>query len=65
MKDEELKFEEIETSHTLGGSVIHSLIRQGTDWIPITDTPVYMCDRGEGGRGEYGLRSVISTVIHT
>ena len=28
MKDEELKIEEIEASHTLGGAVIHTQIRQ-------------------------------------
>ena len=31
----------------------------------ITDASVYMRERGEGGRGECGLRSVISDVIHT
>jgi hypothetical protein len=34
MNDEELKLQEIETSHTLGGSV--------TLWVEITDTPVYI-----------------------
>ena len=28
MKDEELKLEELEVSHTLGGAVIHTYIRQ-------------------------------------
>ena len=83
MKDEESKVEEIEVSHTLGGSgevsrgegreegsysvVIHTEIHQSrghrhniTGWVVITDTPVYMCDRGVGGRGGYGLRRLIS-----
>ena len=57
MKDEILKFEEIETCHTLGGSgrfytvVIHTLpsIHQSrvrghtmSGWVVITDDPVYM-----------------------
>ena len=70
MKDEELKLEEIETSHTLGGAVIHTQIRQSLGrkqtmpvWVPITDTPpVYMRERGGG---KYGLRITISVVIHT
>ena len=57
MKDEELKFEEIEDSHTLGGvgrcfdTVIHTQIRQSRglgQTIPvsvvITDTHVYMSE---------------------
>jgi hypothetical protein len=31
----------------------------------ITDTPVYIRDRGGGGRGGCGLRNVISVVTHT
>ncbi len=78
MKDEELKIEEIEVSHTLGGVgrsytvVIHTQIRQSHGlgqtipvWVTKTDAPEYMCYRGKGGRGECGLRRVISTVIHT
>ena len=55
MKDEELKFEEIEASLTLGGAgrcytaVIHTQIRQSHGlgqtipfWVVITDPPVYM-----------------------
>ncbi len=45
MKDEELHLEEIEPSHTLGGSVIHVQIRQShglrqtmSVWVVITDT---------------------------
>ena len=34
-------------------------------WVAITDAPVYMRERGEGGQGEYGLKSAISAVIHT
>ena len=30
--------------------------------VTITDGPVYMCDRGGGGRGGYGLRITISVV---
>jgi hypothetical protein len=30
-----------------------------------TDTPVYMCDRGGGRRGNCVLRNSISSVIHT
>ena len=33
-----------------------------TGWVVITDAPVYMCERGGGGRGGYGLRSSISVV---
>ena len=33
MKDEELKFEEIDSSHTLGGT--------GRYYTVVTDTPVY------------------------
>ena len=29
-------------------------------WGAITDTPVYIRERGEGGRGECGLRDTIS-----
>ena len=55
MKDEEIKIQEIESSHTLGGTgrcyaaVIHTQIRQSrglgqtmTVWVVITDTTVYM-----------------------
>ncbi len=50
MKDEEVKFQKIESSHTLGGVVIHTWIRQShglgqtmSVWVAITDTPpVYM-----------------------
>ena len=52
MKDKESKFEEIEVSHTLGGVVIHTQIRQSrglrqtmTVWVAITDAPVYMRER--------------------
>ena len=82
MKDQELLFEEIEVSHTLGGEersytvvilvVIHTQIHQSRGrrhtipgWVVITDVPVYMCERGGGTRGGYGLRSAISVVIHT
>ena len=78
MKDEELKFEEIEASHTLGGTgtsytaVIHTQIHQShglgwtiPGWVPITDAPVYIGERGGGRRRGYGLRSTISDVIHT
>ena len=34
-------------------------------WVTITDAPVYIRERGEGGRGECGLRSAVSAVIHT
>ena len=44
MKDEELKLEEIETSLTLGGVVMHTQIRQSLGlsqpmsvWVEITD----------------------------
>ena len=30
-------------------------------WDAITDAPVYMRERGGGGRGECGLKSAIST----
>ena len=33
--------------------------------VVITDAPVYMRERGRGGRGVRGLRSAISDVIHT
>ena len=33
-------------------------------WVVITDTPVYMCERGGVRRGECGLRRVISFVIY-
>ena len=33
-------------------------------WVVITDEPVYMCESGEGGWGEGGLRSAISDVRH-
>jgi hypothetical protein len=36
-----------------------------TVWVTSTDSPVCMCDRGGWGRGGCGLKSVISTVIHT
>ena len=46
MKDKEPKFEEIEVSHTVGGAVIHTQIRQShgprqtmSVWVVITDTP--------------------------
>ena len=71
MKGEELELEEIEDSHTLGGVVIHTYIRQShgfsqtmSVWVPITDTPVYMRERGGGEQGECGLRSATSAVIH-
>ena len=35
------------------------------EWVEITDTPVYMRERGGGGRVECGLRSDISGDIHT
>jgi len=79
MKDEELNLEEIESPHTLGGSgrsyvstvtVVHTYIRQSHGLrqtipvsITITDAPVYMRERGEGGRGECGHRSTISAVV--
>ena len=54
MKDEDLKLEEIEDSHTLGGGVIHTQICQSHGltqtmpvWVVMTDAPVYM--REEGG----------------
>ena len=59
-------------SHTLGGAVIHTSIRQTRGlrqtmpvWVAIIDAPVYMGERGGGGRGECGLRSAVSAVIHT
>ena len=49
--------------------VIHTYIHQChgrrhtiPGWVVITDSPVYVCERGGGGRGGYGLRSAISTV---
>jgi len=51
MKDEELKREEIEVSHTLGGSVrcytsslSYTLKYVISRIFPITDEPVYMCE---------------------
>ena len=45
MKDKEPKLEEIEVSHTLGGAVIHTYIRQSRGlsqtmpvWVVITDS---------------------------
>jgi hypothetical protein len=37
----------------------------GTVGVVITDAPVYMRERGGGGRGGCGIRSVIPVVIHT
>ena len=44
MKDKETKFEEIESSHTLGGTIMHTQIRQSLGlrqtmpvWVAITD----------------------------
>ena len=34
-------------------------------WVVITDVPVYMRERGGGGRGECGLKRSISVVRHT
>ena len=52
MKDEDLKLEEIEVSHTLGGDVKHTQIRQSHGlketmpvWVVITDAPVCMRER--------------------
>ena len=58
MKEEDLKIQEIEVSHTLGGEgryyvvVIHTQIRQPhglgqtmSFWVVITDSPVYRRDR--------------------
>ena len=49
MKDKEVKLEEIEASHTLGGVDIHTYIRQSIGlrqtipvWVLITDAPVYI-----------------------
>ena len=46
MKDKESKVEEIEDSHTLGGAVIHTQIRQSHGlrqtmpvWVVITGAP--------------------------
>ncbi len=46
MKDKEPNHEEIEASHTLGGTVIHTWIRQSRGlrqtmpvWVVITDSP--------------------------
>ena len=46
MKDKEPKLEEIASSHTLGGAVIHTEIRQSHGfsqtmpvWVVITDVP--------------------------
>ena len=72
MKDKKPKFEEIEASLTLDGVVIHTQIRQShgreqimSVWVVITDAPpVYKYYRGGGERGECGLKSVISAVIH-
>ena len=67
MKDKESKLEEIEVSHTLGGAVIHTQIRQSHGlkqtipvWVVIPDSPVYMRERGGGTRVECGLRITIS-----
>ena len=46
MKDKEEKLQEIDVSHTLGGSVIHTSIGQShglgstmSAWVPITHAP--------------------------
>jgi len=75
MKDEDIKFEEIESSLTLGGSrrcyagVIQTLIHQSRvrrhtipGWVVITDAPVYRRERGGGGRDRCVLRIAICTV---
>ena len=77
MKDKTIQIEKNEVSHILGGPgryyvvVIHTYVHQShvcrhtmTGWVVITDVSVYIRERGGGGRGGYGLRSVICDCVY-